>query len=98
MTTPIYIGDEVSAAGFRLAGLRIRVPAEGEYQQALEWAMDQGPLVLVSTTVANRISPRLLDSYLSRISPAVVVVPDVHGKTPMLDLSNRLRRQLGVQE
>jgi len=31
MTTPIYIGDEVSAAGFRLAGLRIRVPAEGEY-------------------------------------------------------------------
>jgi vacuolar-type H+-ATPase subunit F/Vma7 len=98
MTTPIYIGDEVSAAGFRLAGLRIRVPAEGEYQQALDWAMGQGPLVLVSTTVASRISPRVLDGYLSRTSPAVVVVPDVHGETPMLDLPTRLRKQLGVQE
>ena len=98
MTTPIYIGDEVSAAGCRLAGLRIRVPAAGEYQQTLERAMSEGPLILVSTTVAEKIPPRLLDGYLSRISPAVVVVPDVHSKTPMLDLSTRLRRQLGVQE
>ena len=98
MTTPVYIGDEVSAAGFRLAGLRVRVPSEGEFQQALEWAMDQGPLVLISTAVANEIPTRELDRYLSRISPAVVVVPDVHGATPMLDLSTRLRKQLGVQE
>lgn len=98
MTTPIYIGDEVSAAGFRLAGLRIRIPEEGDYQQALDWAMDQGPLVLISAAVANEIPVQILDNYLSSISPAVIVVPDVHGNAPMPDLSTRLRRQLGVQE
>lgn len=98
MTIPVYIGDEVSAAGFRLAGLQVRVPAEGEYQQALDWAMDQGPLVLISTAVAEQIPAQELDVYLSRVSPAVVVVPDLTGDVPMPDLSTRLRRQLGLQE
>lgn len=98
MGIPIYIGDEVSAAGFRLAGFRIRIPEENEYRQVLDWAMDQGPLVLISAAVANDIPPQELDGYLSSISPAVVVVPDVHGSTSMRDLSTRLRRQLGLQE
>ena len=98
MTAPVYIGDEVSAAGFRLAGLRVRVPAEGEFRQALEWAMDQGPLVLISTALAEDIPAQELDVYLSRISPSVVVVPDLTGNIPMPDLSTRLRRQLGLQE
>ena len=98
MTIPVYIGDEISAAGFRLAGLRVRVPAEGEYQQVLEWAMDQGPLILISTAVAEEIPAQELDVYLSRVSPAVVIVPDVTGNIPMPDLSTRLRRQLGLQE
>jgi len=98
MSLPIYIGDEVSAAGFRLAGLRVRIPEEGEYRQALDWAMDQGPLVLISAAIASEIPALELDSYLSSVSPAVVIVPDVHRNVPMPDLSTRLRRQLGVQE
>lgn len=98
MTAPIYIGDEVSAAGFRLAGLRVRVPAAGESQRELEWAMQQAPLVLLSTTAAAEIPQQRLDDYLSSRSPAVVVVPDVHGAVPMSDLSTRLRKQLGMHE
>ena len=30
MDAPCFIGDEVSAAGFRLAGFRTEVPAPGE--------------------------------------------------------------------
>ena len=98
MTTPIYIGDEVSSTGFRLAGLRVRVPAAGEWRQELEWAMEQTQLVLISSAVASEISGLELDDYLSRLSPAVVIVPDVHGNTSMMDLSTRLRKQLGMQE
>ncbi len=98
MTTPIYIGDEVSSAGFRLAGLRVRVPAAGEWRQELEWAMEQTPLVLISSAVASEIPMQELDHYLSHLSPAIVVVPDVHGATPMMDLSTRLRKQMGMQE
>ena len=98
MSTPIYIGDEVSSAGFRLAGLRVRIPAAGECLNELKWAMDQSQLVLISSAVASEIPGLELDHFLSRLSPAVVVVPDVHGNTPMMDLSARLRKQLGMQE
>lgn len=98
MTLPVYIGDEVSAAGYRLAGLRVRVPAAGAARQELDWAIEQAPLVLLSTTVASEIAERELDHYLSLRNPAVVIVPDVHGVSPMIDLSERLRKQLGMQE
>ena len=39
-----------------------------------------------------------LDRLLSRVAPAVVVVPDVRGQAVMPDLANRLRQQLGVLE
>jgi vacuolar-type H+-ATPase subunit F/Vma7 len=98
MSTPIYIGDEVSSAGFRLAGLRVRVAAKGEWKKELEWSMEQTQLVLISSAVASEIPMQELDHYLSRLSPAIVVVPDVHGAMPMMDLSTRLRKQLGMQE
>jgi vacuolar-type H+-ATPase subunit F/Vma7 len=98
VAVPIYIGDEVSAAGYRLAGLRVRVSAAGESQRDLEWAMQQAPLVLISSAAAAEIPQQKLDDYLSTRSPAVVVVPDVHATVPMPDLSTRLGKQLGMHE
>lgn len=98
MTLPVYIGDEVSAAGFRLAGLRVRVPEDNDYREALQWAMQQTSLVLLSSAVASEIPQAELDSYLANLDPAIVVVPDVRGTHGMLELSTRIRTQLGVQE
>ena len=30
MAVPAFVGDEVTAAGYRLAGARVRVPAAGD--------------------------------------------------------------------
>jgi vacuolar-type H+-ATPase subunit F/Vma7 len=98
MTIPVYIGDAVSAAGYRLAGLRVHSPNTADIHTEIEQACDEAPLVLLGADIAAQLPVAELDRLLSRVAPAVVVVPDVRGKAPLPDLVNRLRRQLGVLE
>ena len=97
MSAPVYLGDEVSAAGYRLAGALVRTPAAGEEAAALAWARARAPLVLVSATVAAGIGERALRGALSALTPLVLIVPDLHGEVPLPDLAARLRGQLGLE-
>jgi vacuolar-type H+-ATPase subunit F/Vma7 len=94
---PVYLGDEVSAAGFRLAGLQVRVPQRGDETTALSSARADAPLVLVAATVAARVAGRELRVALAAVTPLVLIVPDLDGGTPVPDLAQRLRRQLGLE-
>ena len=98
MNIPVYIGDEVSAAGYRLAGLRVRVPGEDEVLEVIEATCSEASLVLLGSDAASRIPRRRLDELLSRVEPAVVVVPDIRARAPLPDVAHRLRTQLGVLE
>ena len=98
MSVPVYIGDAVSAAGFRLAGLRIHVPDTTELVMQIEQAASDASLVLLGADLAAQLPVAELDRLLSAVTPAVVVVPDVRGQADLPDLANRLRQQLGVLE
>lgn len=97
MGAPVYLGDEVSAAGWRLAGVTARAPRPGEETAALTWALAQAPLVLVSAAVAAGIAAPVLRAAMLALSPLVQVVPDREGQVPLPDLAARLREQLGLQ-
>ncbi len=97
MAAPVYIGDEVTAAGFRLAGLDVRVPERGDEADSLSAARAGAPLVLVSATVAARIAADELRAALAALTPLVLVVPDLDRATPLPDLALRLRKQLGLE-
>ena len=97
MAQPAYLGDEASAAGYRLAGALVRTPGAGEEAAALAWARSQAPLVLVSAAVAAGIGEALLREALSALAPLVLVVPDLQGAVPLPDLAARLRGQLGLE-
>jgi vacuolar-type H+-ATPase subunit F/Vma7 len=96
MSAPVYLGDEVTAAGYRLAGARVRVPRHGEETAALAAACADAPLVLVSAAVAERIAETELRAALAALAPLVLIVPDPIGDTPVPDLAAHLRRQLGL--
>jgi len=98
MELPVYIGDTVSATGYRLAGMRVHVPAADEALEVIEAACNEAPLVLLGSDLASRIPSPQLDALLSRTDPAVVVVPDIRGEAPLPDMAHRLRKQLGVLE
>ena len=97
MTAPIYLGDEVSAAGYRLAGALVRTPAASEAAATLAWARTRAPLVLLSAAVAAAIDEAVLRPALSALAPLVLIVPDPHGEVPVPDLGARLRAQLGLE-
>ena len=97
MSTPIYIGDEVTGAGFRLAGARVVVPEPDGEAAALADARAGAPLVLVSAAVAARIAPAQVAEAIGALAPLVLVVPDIRGEAPLPDIAARLRRQLGLE-
>jgi vacuolar-type H+-ATPase subunit F/Vma7 len=97
MRAPIYLGDEVTAAGYRLAGAQVRVPAPGEAAAAFAEARALAPLVLVSAAVAIRIDAAQLRAALTALQPLVLIVPDARGEVPRPDLAARLRGQLGLE-
>lgn len=97
MAAPVYLGDEVSAAGYRLAGAHTVVPERGTEAAALATACADAPLVLVSATVAARIAEADLRAAMAALSPLVLIVPDLGGATPVPDVALRIRKQLGLE-
>jgi vacuolar-type H+-ATPase subunit F/Vma7 len=96
MASPVFIGDEVAAAGFRLAGAEVRVPPAGKEASELAAARASAPLVMVCAAVAARLHPDVLRAAVRATSPVTVVVPDLQGGSAGPDLAARLRRQLGI--
>jgi vacuolar-type H+-ATPase subunit F/Vma7 len=101
MVAPLYIGDEISAAGWRLAGVRVSVPEPGSETAALASALTlapgAAPLVLVSAAVAVRIDAAALATAAGALSPLVLVLPDPQGEVSLPGLAGRLRTQLGLE-
>jgi len=98
MTAPGFIGEEISAAGFRLAGVRIRTPLPEDLSRVIEWACNNAPLILITSEFAAMLPASEYERFVSQESPAVLVVPDVRTKTTAENLNMRLRTQLGLTE
>lgn len=95
---PAFIGDEVSAAGYRLAGIRVYTPDDEEEALLLfRRLMQETELIILSIDVARKLPPEEVKQAVRALTPLVLVVPDLRGQTPMRDLSTRLRTELGIQ-
>lgn len=97
MPAPIFIGDEVSAVAYRLAGARTRVPQVDEVDAVLRWAYAESDLILITAEYAQRLPPDELAQVQAGLHPLVLVVPDIRNQVPAPDLARELRSQLGVE-
>jgi len=98
MSAPVFIGDELTAAGYRLAGARIVVPQPGEAARALAGALQSAEFVLISASCADGMPQPQLDLALRRADPPVVVVPDVAGLAEPANLVAEVDRALGIDQ
>lgn len=99
MGAPVFIGDEWTAAGFRLAGARTVVPGPGEVRRVFDAARAAGPpLLLLGADAARELEPALLESAQAALDPPVLVVSPAAGETSPPDLIVRIRRRMGVAE
>ncbi len=97
MPAPCYVGDEVTAAGFRLAGLATIVPAAGGERAALDAARAQAPLVLLCAGVAAHIDVAALRDAVAAGDPPVAILPDTQGDARTPDIGARIARTLGLE-
>lgn len=97
MDTPVYIGNELSATGYRLAGAQTFVAESAiNIEELIEEAVEHSPLVLLGAGVAAALPPERLRALLRTLKPRVVVVPDIGGTSAPPDLAAWLRGQLGM--
>ncbi len=92
----VFLGDELSAAGFRLAGVAARVPPHGEEAAWLEAALQEAQMVLISARCAAALSPAVIEPALALRSPLVMVLPDWRGARPANEPAAKVRNVLGI--
>jgi len=99
MPRPVFIGDEVTAAGFRLAGLEVYVPAPEGTPSALEAARAANPpLILLTAEYAAYLDPATLEDNLAALEPAMHLVTDAGGRVTVPDLAATIRARVGVEQ
>ena len=93
-----YIGDEPTAAGYRLAGAETRVPAPSETSEVFTRARSDGAdVILLSAALAPEVDPAELAAALIAEAPLVAIVPDVFGRCPPPDVARETRLALGIE-
>jgi len=97
MARVCFIGDEVTAAGYRLAGAATLTPEPGQIPDALERALEASELVLLSQACARLVPAARLERLLRSSSPLLLIVPDAVGGPAPPALAARVRRSLGIQ-
>jgi len=97
MERPVFIGDELSAAGFRLTGIHPVTPEADALAEVFDRALSDAPLVIITTRLANALPNTRLAEAVKRACPPVAVVPDATSSAPMPDMAQRVRLALGVE-
>ncbi|MGO9172547.1 MAG: V-type ATP synthase subunit F [Rhodomicrobium sp.] len=97
MSAVFFIGDELSATGFRLAGLEILGAAGGEASAMLAEARRGAGAVLIAAAAAAEVQKQELDEALLALRSPTAIVPDILGAALPPDLARRLKVTLGIE-
>jgi vacuolar-type H+-ATPase subunit F/Vma7 len=97
MGRAIFIGDELSAAGFRLTGIETLVPEPDAVESAFADARTRGSVVIITADLARHIPPPQLEAAMLTETPTLAIIPDVLFRAAVPDLTRRLRSVLGIE-
>ncbi len=98
MSRCVLLADEVTATGFRLAGVEVHAPDDRDLARRFEALCDEAGLVLITAELAERLPKGMLARRQRAAGALVLVIPDARGRCAPQDLGNALRRQLGMAE
>lgn len=99
MASPIFIGDEWTASGWRLAGCDIDCPEPSSESvlAALDRAQAAGaPLLLITSELAALVPSDRLAAMRAALDPPTLVVGDAAGRGRRDDVTGDIRERMGV--
>ena len=97
MTTTVFIGDEVTAAACRLAGVAAQVPKKCDVPRVFQKALSDAELVIIAADYAQALDEGSLRTAIRRADPLVLVIPDGGNRYLPEDLDARIDRVLGIE-
>ena len=98
MFQPLFIGDRVTASGFRLGGAMVVTPEPGAETKVFNSALKTSNLILITAQVAACLPESLVEKVQIMGSPLVLVIADIRGLHQPDNVADRLRRLLGMAE
>jgi vacuolar-type H+-ATPase subunit F/Vma7 len=93
-----FVGDELSALGFRLGGVECHSPTPAETPALFRTLRERVQLILLTAEAAQALPPDLLRRTQAAERPLVLVIPDVRRRLLPPDRVDLIRRQLGIAE
>lgn len=92
-----FLGDAAEAAAFRLCGLQTWSPEAGGELAALNAALAQAALVLLSASLARRLPAAALEAALQRLAPPTLIIPEPEGSPLDIDPVVRVRHHMSLE-
>jgi vacuolar-type H+-ATPase subunit F/Vma7 len=92
----VLIGDRLTGAGYRLAGVDVRVTDADGVAEEFAAARPAADLVLITAPLSAYLSDEALTTAMRRAAPPVQVIAAVTDPRNAPDVRNRVRRSLGV--
>ena len=93
----VFIGDAVTAAGFRLAGVATEVPDPEALAGAVEAARGATRVLVMTAGAHAALPPALARALDAADTPLLALVPDAQGQVPVADMEAEVRRALGIE-
>jgi len=93
----IFIGDEITAAGFRLAGVACHTPERNELAGLLAKERDGCDLIMITAQYADWLGGHAVDEMALWTQPLVAIVPDIRQQQSPPNLEHAVRRELGIE-
>jgi vacuolar-type H+-ATPase subunit F/Vma7 len=96
----LVIGDCDMVTGFRLVGMQgIEVSTVDEARHALDKAVENIDVafILIGEAFSIKMRDRIDELRLSRIAPLIVELPSKSGPSGAIDMSNIMRKAIGVK-
>jgi len=96
MPAPVFIGDALSAAAYRLAGVSALSAEPGATRALLEQARQHAELILLSAEYAAELERGERARIQAWERPLVLIVPDIRNRHPVVDLASDFGMRLGL--
>lgn len=97
MAAALFIGDEITASAYRLAGIPAVTAADGDLAKQFEQALELCDLLLTTTACAETLGEERILAGVRRARPLLLVVPDVATRRPPPDIDAAVDRVLGIE-
>ena len=93
----VFIGDELTAAGFRLTGIETFVPAPVNVAEVFATGRQRAGMIIITAEAVKWLPPSDLQTASLAEALIVAVVADIRSQAAPPDLTRRLRGTLGIE-